>query len=400
MELEKQTRGIYGCVRCGVCVHKYGPWGDKYVCPIREHTVGFEPYSCRGRNQVAIGVLEGTIEVTPELAEVAYTCLLCGNCRQACGCIDMETFGHKIHQPSINKALRADLFTSGVELPAHVDMFCGAIEKTENIFGAPMEERGEWVTEDIKLDANADTIYFVGCLSSYREIEIAQATAKVLNILGIPFNIMGEEEHCCGNPMLMMGNLFLARDLMRHNYEFLKDKKVIASCAGCYRTFIQEYPKLLGEEHKIDATHIVKVLAEMIEQGKVKFTKQVKRTVVYHDPCELGREMDVYDEPRKILEAIPGLKVVEFESTRVQTWCCGGGGGLKGLDNDLAVDIATDKVKQANDVGAEVIISACPSCKTNINDGIRAAGSELDMLDILELVVEAGISKVKSKSKA
>jgi len=164
-------------------VHKYG-WGDRKVCPIREHTVGFEPYSSRGRNQVARGVLEGTIEITPDLAEVAYTCLLCGNCRQACGCIDMETFGPKIIQPHINKALRADLFSSGVELPEHVEMFCNAIEKNQNVMGYPNEERADWVEEaDIKLDPNADTIYFVGCLSSFREIEIAQAVGKVLNIL-------------------------------------------------------------------------------------------------------------------------------------------------------------------------------------------------------------------------
>jgi heterodisulfide reductase subunit D len=393
MELEKHTKGIYGCVRCGVCVHKYGPWGDKKVCPIREHTVGFEPYSCRGRNQVAQGVLEGTIEVTPELAKVAYTCLLCGNCRQACGCIDLDTFQMKIVQTHINKALRADLFASGVELPEHVAMFSNAIEKSANVFGAPKEERADWVTDDIKLSKNAKTIYFPGCLSSYREIEIARATAKVLNILGIPFNILGEDEQCCGNPMLMMGNLFLARDLMRHNYELLKGKKVIASCAGCYRTFIQEYPKLLGEEYTVDATHIVKVLADLIDQGKVKFTKKIKQTVVYHDPCELGRDTETYDEPRKILAAIPGLKLVEFESNRVQTWCCGGGGGVKGLDFDLSVEIATDKVKQANDVGATMIVSACPSCKTNINDGIKAANSDLKMIDIMELVLEAGIKK-------
>jgi len=395
MELEKHKRGIYGCVRCGVCVHKFNPWGTKKVCPIREHTTGFETYASRGRTQVARGVLEGTIEVTPDLAEVAYSCLLCGNCRQACGALDMENeLKPLIVQPHINKALRADLFTSGVQLPEHVEMFCNAIEKSQNVMGYPNEERGDWVEEvGIKLDPNADTIYFVGCLSSFREVEIAQAVGKVMNILDIPFNILGEQEHCCGNPMLMMGNLFLARDLMRHNCELMKGKKVIASCAGCYRIMIQDYPKMLGEECKIEAKHIVQVLAEQIEQGKVKFTKEVKKKVVYHDPCELGRDMQVYEAPRTILAAIPGLEVVEFESNQEQTWCCGGGGGVKGLNYDLSVEIGTDKVKQANDVGAEVIISACPSCKTNINDGIRAAGSDLGMEDILELVLEAGITK-------
>jgi len=196
--------------------------------------------------------------------------------------------------------------------------------------------------------------------------------------------------------MLMMGNLMLARDLMRHNYELMKDKNVIASCAGCYRILLQDYPKMLGlegDDYKIKPKHIVQVLAEQIEQGKVKFTREVKKTVVYHDPCELGRDTQTYDEPRKILEAIPGLTLVEFESHKEQTWCCGGGGGVKGTNYELAVEIGSDKVKQANDVGAEMIVSACPSCKRNIIDGINLVGSDLDTLDILELVIEAGITK-------
>ncbi len=398
MELEKQKRGIYSCTRCGVCVHKYGPYGTKRVCPIREHTAGHEPYANRGRIQVARGVLEGTIEITPKLAEVAYTCLLCGNCRQACGSLDLQNdLKPKIIQPHINKALRADLYESGIELPDAVHQFCDTVEKTQNVMGYANEDRAEWAEEeDIKLDPNADLIYFVGCLTSFREVEIAQAVGKILNILDIPFNILGEEEHCCGNPMLMMGNLFLAKDLMRHNYELMKGKKVVASCAGCYRILLQDYPKMLkleGDDYKIEPIHIVQLLAEQIEQGKVKFTKEINKTVVYHDPCELGRDTQTYDAPRQILEAIPGLKLVEFEANKEQTWCCGGGGGVKGTNYDLAVEIGSDKVKQANDVGAEMIVSACPSCKRNIIDGINLVGSDLDTLDVLELCIEAGITK-------
>ena len=397
MELEKQIRGIYGCTRCGVCVHKYNPWGTKRVCPIREHTGGLEPYSSRGRNQIAIGVLEGTIELSPELAEIAYTCLLCGNCRQACGAMDLlNNMKPLISQPDIMKALRADLFAAGVELPEAVNMFSNAIERESNIFGAPAAERRDWLTPDIKLDTDADMIYFPGCLVTYREQSTAVATAKILNTLDIKFNILGEDEQCCGNPMLMVGNLFLARDLARHNCDLLKDKKVITSCAGCYRTFKEEYPKLLGDECQIDAVHIVQLLADLIDQGKVKFTKEIKEKVVYHDPCELGRLMGVYDEPRKILQSIPGLELVEFERTQIQTWCCGGGGAVKGVNFDLSVEIGGDKIEQAKEVGATMIVSACPSCKMNINDAIRANESDLVMKDITELVIEAGIKAAKN----
>jgi len=397
-ELEKYRKGVTRCVRCGVCRSKYSLAQKVFrVCPSGEHTAGFWTNFPIGRVEVGRNVLEGRYDITDAPVQAIYECLLCGNCRETCGAVDMETFGPLIDHPHIIKAIRAELYASGAELPPEVHMFCDAIEKSQNVMGYPNEERGDWVEEaDIKLDPNADTIYFVGCLSSFREVEIAQAVGKVLNILDIPFNILGEEEHCCGNPMLMMGNLFLARDLMRHNYELMKGKKVIASCAGCYRILIQDYPKILGlegDDYQIEAKHIVQVLAELIEQGKVKFTKEVKKTVVYHDPCELGRDMRVFDEPRKILEAIPGLEVVEFVRNREKTWCCGGGGGVKGINYDLAVEIGTDKAAQAEEVGAEVVLSACPSCKRNIIDGIKAAGSNLDTLDILELVIEAGINK-------
>ncbi|MFC2009683.1 heterodisulfide reductase-related iron-sulfur binding cluster, partial [Chloroflexota bacterium] len=116
-----------------------------------------------------------------------------------------------------------------------------------------------------------------------------------------------------------------------------------------------------------------------------------REKLTYHDPCELGREMKMYDEPRIIIEAIPGVELVEMVRNRERTWCCGGGGGLKGVNFDMAVEIGMDKVKEALATGAKKIVSACPSCKININDAIRAAGAEAEIkaIDITELVVEA-----------
>ncbi|MFC2018170.1 (Fe-S)-binding protein [Chloroflexota bacterium] len=393
MELEKQIKGIYACVRCGVCVHKYNTWGTKFVCPVREHSAGMEPTAARGRIQIAKGILEGELEFTPGMAKSIYECCLCANCRQQCGAMDMETGTPKIDNPAITKALRADLFASGVEVPEAVIKFGEAIEKAFNIFGAPVEERNDWLTPDIKVAEEANTVYFPGCLATYRAPEVAQATAKILNILGIEFSIMGEEEHCCGDPMIMVGQMFLARELARYNWEHLKGKRVITSCAGCYRTFKDEYPKLLGEEYKIDAVHIVELLANLIDEGKIKFTKEIKEKVVYHDPCELGREMKVYDQPRKIIQSIPGIELVEMERTRENTFCCGGGGGVKGVNFDLSVKIAKSKVEEALATGATTLVSACPSCKGNINDAIKATGANLRAIDITELAIESGIVK-------
>jgi heterodisulfide reductase subunit D len=390
MEVEQYRRNVMKCVKCGCCRSKY-EWKENIyrVCPAGEHSSGFWANFSTGRLFLALDLLEGRLKYSDIPPELIYECTLCGNCRETCGAIDLATFDPLVDHPAIIKAMRADMFASDAVLPEGVNMFSNAIETSQNIFGAPIAERNDWLTPDIKLSKKADTIYFPGCLATYREQEVARATAKILNSLGIKFNILGEDEQCCGNPMLMVGNLFLARDLMQHNFEFLKDKKVITSCAGCYRTFKQEYPELLGEECAIDVVHIMQVLAEMIEQGKLKFTKRIKEKVTYHDPCELGRYMKVYEEPRNIIQAIPGIELVEMKRNRNRTWCCGGGGGLKGVNYDMAIDIGKDKVAEALATEAKIIVSACPSCKTNINDAIRAVGADLKAIDITELVAEA-----------
>jgi len=392
-ELEKVRTQVYRCIRCGVCRAKYSH-ADKIfrVCPSGEHSAGFWRNFGTGRVGIALELFEGTLafsDITPATVEAIYDCTLCANCREKCGALDMKTGKPLIDTPAIVKALRADLFDAGVEVPEAVNKFSEAIEKTKNIFGAPREEISDWLSPEIKVDKDADTVFFPGCLIAYRSPEIAQATARILNKLGIKFAILGEDEQCCGNPMLMVGNLFLARDLMRHNYELMQGKKVIASCAGCYRTFKEEYPKLLGEEYKLDAIHIVDLLTELIEAGKIKLNKVSEQKVVYHDPCELGREMKVYDQPRKIIQSIPGIELVELERNRDNSWCCGGGGGVKGTNPDLSLVIGKDKVEEALATGAKTIVSACPSCKTNVNDAIKATGADLKAIDITELVAEA-----------
>ncbi|MFC1925666.1 (Fe-S)-binding protein [Chloroflexota bacterium] len=394
-ELEKYRRNVTKCIRCGICRSKYNYEQKVFrVCPSGEHSAGFWTNFPSGRVAMALEILEGNLNPSDAPIQAIYECLLCANCREKCGAIDIATGKPLIDHPAIVKALRADFFAAGVEVPEAVIKFGDTIEKTCNIFGAPPEERTDWLLPEIKVAKEAGTVYFPGCLAAYRSAEIPQATAKILNNLGIEFSIMGEEEHCCGDPMIMVGQLFLARELARYNWEHLKDKKIITSCAGCHRTFKEEYPKLLGEEYKIDSVHIVELLAGLIDGGKVKFTGKIEEKVTYHDPCELGREMKVFDQPRKIIQSIPGIELVELERNRENTWCCGGGGGVKGVNYEMSIEIGKDTVEEALATGATTLVSACPSCKTNINDAVKAAGEDFRVIDIVELVAEAGISLV------
>ncbi len=393
-ELEKYKYSVYRCLRCGICRAKYNCDEKVFrVCPAGEHSAGFWTNYAGGRIALAREILDGRLKITDVPAEAVYECLLCGNCKEKCGSLDMTTFQPLIDSPAICKALRADMFAAGVAVPEGVRMFGENLEKTHNVFGAPVEERVEWLTPDIKVETDADTIFFPGCLAAYRAPEIALATAKILNKAGIKFSVIGEEEWCCGNPLLMTGQLALAREIAQHNLEALKGKRIITSCAGCFRCFKEEYPKLMGEEAQLNMVHIVELLPELIESGKIKFKpkKGKKEIVTYHDPCELGRVMGVYEPPRQVINAIPGVELVEMARNQANSWCCGGGGGLKGVKWEMAVEIGTDRIKEALATGAKRIISACASCKINLNDAIRSMGKEAEIkaIDITELVVEA-----------
>ncbi len=390
-ELEKLRKQVYNCGRCGVCMRKYIIPGVRGVCPVREHGSGFESDFSRGRIAVARAILEGDIEYSPKLAQVVYECLLCGNCRQQCGAVDMETFTPAIDVPAISKAMRADIFASGVAVPEGVRQLGLGVEKQHNVLNAPADTRADWLTDDIKVAKSADTVYFPGCITSYKGQEVARAMAKILNKVGVPFMILGEEEWCCGDPLLMTGQLDLAKEVARHNYELLKGKRVVTTCAGCFRTLKELYPQLLGEEYQLDAVHSTQLLAELVEAGKIKFKahKGKKEKVTYHDPCELGRDMKIFEEPRNVIKAVPGVELVEMERNQANSWCCGGGGGVKASNYALSLEIGKDKIPDVLETGAKKVISGCPSCKQSINDASRALRSDVQAIDITELVAEA-----------
>lgn len=396
-ELEKVRTQVYRCIRCGVCRGKFNYFEKVfYVCPAGEHSAGFWSNYSPGRVQLALEIFEGNLtlsDLSREAVAAIYDCTLCGNCRAKCGAIDAKTGKPVIDTPAIVKALRADLFAVGVEIPDGVARFGEGIEKTGNVFGAPAEDGADWLLPEIEVETDADTVYFPGCLTAYRSPGIAQATAKILNKAGIKFSILGEAEYCCGDPLIMTGQLLLARSVAQHNLERLKDKRVITSCAGCYRCFKEEYPKLMGEEYQLNVVHTVELLSELIDAGKLQFkTKkgEAMEKVTYHDPCELGREMGIYDQPRTTIRSIPGIELVEMVRNRANAWCCGGGGGLKGFKPEMSIEIAAqDRIPEALATGAKRVISACPSCISNINDGVAATGSDLRAIDITELVAEA-----------
>jgi len=241
----------------------------------------------------------------------------------------------------------------------------------------------------LALPKKSPILYFVGCTSAYRRTEIARATLKILRKAKVDFTMMNDEI-CCGSVFFRTGIIDLAKELAASNLENIKKTDadtVVTSCAGCYRMLKLDYPTFISPiDFKV--LHTVELLSSLIESGDIKFKTKSKLKVSYHDPCHLGRHCGIYEEPRRILEKIPNIELVEMEWIKDKSFCCGAGAGLKALAEDLATSIARRRLDDALGKGAGVIVSACPFCKHNLLDSANKYNLKIEVKDVAEIVAE------------
>lgn len=216
-------------------------------------------------------------------------------------------------------------------------------------------------------------LYFRGCTAREKETSIQKATEKLLDLAGVNYHIL-EDEKCCGSVLLRTGFFKEAQRQIEKNTEVLKGEKIITSCAGCYKTLKEDYDGL-------DVVHISQLLDELIEEGKLDFDEK-EMNVTYHDSCHLARHMDVFDEPRNVIESV--ANIVEMENNRENSLCCGAGGGVKSAYPEIATQMAQERISQAKDTGCETLVTACPFCKLNLSN------DELEVLDLTEFLVKYG----------
>jgi heterodisulfide reductase subunit D len=355
---------------------------------------------------IARAILEGRLKYTPELVSNLYACPTCGSCEARCDIVA------KLELTKIFEAMRADAVKAEVAPLAKQKAFGMHIDKEHNPYFESHNDRLAWLPTSVKLPETAETVYFAGCTTSYREKRIAIATLEVLQKLGLNFTIM-KDEWCCGSPALRTGQLetpwISMKKIVQHNIhevEKAKAKKIVTSCAGCYRTWKKDYAEdnkdVLERKDgdKLEVLHITELLEQLIKNGELRFEKEVKMRITYHDPCHLGRHVGVYDAPRNVLKAIPGIELIEMKRTREDAWCCGAGGGFKSGYADWAVETAVQRVKEAEELGVEAIVSACSFCWRNLSDAIKKCGSKLKMYDVVELVNQALEPKRKATNNA
>ncbi len=397
-ELEKLEDFREDLMTCGHCMgcNVFNWWTlDKWVdcCPSGKK-YGFISYFAVGRIELGRAILEEEIEPQDieALKKIAYACPTCGACTLQC-----KEY-KEMDNVSIIEALRAKMVELGYgPLPEHLK-FSENIDKENNPYGDSHASRLDWLPKDAKLDDSSEVGYFVGCTSSYREQELAKATVKLLNKAKIPFQLVGKDEYCCGSPLLRTGLRKKAADLAKYNVAAIEKKgikKIIFSCAGCYRTFKEDYPKMIGEL-PFELDHLVTFLDEQLKEGKLKLTKKLDKVVTYHDPCHMGRhiirkkrKVGIFDEPRRLLEAIPGITLREMVRTRENAWCCGAGGGVKASFKDLAMETAVDRIEEAVTTGSDILVSACPFCRRNLMDAIKEKNASIEFKDVVELLEAA-----------
>lgn len=368
---------IMACIMCGFC---------RLGCPTHAEKL-VESVNARGRVILAYNLMTGRIAPSEELASRFYACTTCLNCRATCPA--------GIEVAEIVEAARKRLVEEGYLPKSFLPMLQSMTEKG-NPFGEEPEKRTEtYPSGFVQPQGKVETMLFLGCVPSYQDTRIVPSVMKLMDRVGISYGTMGEKENCCGYLAYLVGSMGDFSKAMEANlnlWEKSSPENLVTTCAGCYKTIKQLYPR--HTRRPVPKTlHLVEYMDQLIQEGKVSFQGAFQAKVVYHDPCDLGRHMNIFEPPRRVLRAIPGLELLEFPLNRLLAKCCGGGGGLKAFDFGMSDQIAYKRVQQAREIGAEVIVSACPSCKRTLQAAAarlkREEKSKIQVMDITEVLAKA-----------
>ena len=357
------------CYQCGLC---------DTVCPWNKVTT----FSMRKL------VREATFGLTEIEGEAIWRCTTCGKCPQRCP--------RDVKQIESGVALRRLATQYGVfhTTARPLRSVSGSLAGEGNPLGEERSKRANWA-KDLSVETfteGMEILYFPGCYLSYdaRLKKVAAATATILNQAGVDFGILGSQENCCGESIRKTGDEQLFKRLMKENAKtFIENgvHKILVSSPHCYHTFKNEYPEF---NVNFEVVHISQFLLQLISEGRLKLNKELPQKVTYHDPCYLGRHNNIYEEPREVLESVPGLELVEMAESHQDSLCCGGGGGRIWMETPKEERFSDLRLRQAIEAGAEALVTSCPYCITNFEDSrLTLEDSEaIEIKDITEIVQE------------
>ncbi len=388
----KELLDGYACAVCGRCTDVCpANISGKILSPMhivenmKEHVLDTGPSVIKGEDEQDEKPLVGTwIQ-----EEALWDCLTCGACVEECP-VGVE------HIDSIVD-MRRNLVMERAEMPETAMNALLSMEQRGHPWRGTTFTRTDWAEGlEVKTLAQfpeAEILFWVGCTAALeqRSQSVARAMAKILKRAGVEFAILGDDETCSGDPARRMGNEYLYQILAGQNIETFKRydvKKIVTICPHCFNTIKNEYPHLGGE---FEVMHYSEFVAQLIEQGRIKPVVRLESAVAYHDSCYLGRHNGVYDAPRRIAQAIPGLRLVEMERRRERGFCCGAGGGHMWIEESRGRRVNHVRTEHFLDTEASTVAVSCPFCLQMFEEGIGSMElqGEKRAKDLLEILDES-----------
>lgn len=369
----------YACSQCGYCVDEC----DQY------YGRGWESQTPRGKWYYLREFMAGRARWNQKMVDAVMACTTCELCNVRC-CLDLPI------EPSWLK-LRGQLIHDEGRLTfPPFEIMRASLRKELNIWAAYRVDRPRWMPEDKQgaLPERAEVAYFPGCTASFVEHDIAQATACLLTKAGVEFTYLGHDEACCGIPMLVSGLWDAWEEILRHNVEAMKArgvKTVVTSCPACWlvwHTLYPEWAAKLGIDYSFEARHWSEVVADQIAAGKMAFDHSLDMKVTWHDSCHMGRAGKIYEAPRQVIQAIPGVELVEMEHNRQEAHCCGSVLSLV-ADPPAAARIGDLRLQEARATGAQALIASCPCCEVQLRVTADKTGSDMPIIDLAHLACDA-----------
>lgn len=357
------------CMQCGMCAGS---------CPWR---LVDGPFNIRRLIRMAQLGVEGY-----ESDDILYGCTTCNKCVLKCP--------RGVTIIDVVRSMRAMIAETGA-IPAVLRTATGSVHSNGNPWSEPREKRTKWAEGlDVpRFDGSQEYFLFVCCTSCFdvRSQNIARSIVSVLKKLGISFGIIGEEENCCGESVRKMGaeELFMKTAEKNINlYQSKGVKKIVTTSPHCYYTFTKEYPELGAE---FEVYHYTQLIGSLFSQGKIAVKSTIGKKITYHDPCYLGRHSEVYDIPRELLANLTNGNLIEMKRSKKESLCCGGGGGRLWMETKPEWRFSDLRVREAVDLGADILATACPYCISMLEDSRKTTNNEerITIKDISELLDEA-----------
>lgn len=363
------------CNKCGFCL----PSCPTYLVKKKES------FSSRGRNAITRFAIENKLQLNEDTENAIFTCLGCGACEAVClSSVKTKELIFRDRECQVGEGF----------YPKITDRLVKTLEGTKNISDDDQDERAEWqeliknLPEENFEKEKAEVLFFVGCVASFFPMvqKIPANMATIMKKAGVDFTILGGDEWCCGFPLIGAGMPEKLEQMKVHNLKKVADvgaKKVVFTCPSCFHTWKHQY------NTQVELVHASQFINQLIKAGRIRLKKEIKIRTTYHDPCDLGRNTGVYEEPREIIKAVPGIDFVELPTNRKFSVCCGGGGNVEMTDADLSAQVAQMKLDAIKSVGAEMVVTACQQCVRTMATRAKRTKTELAVKDLTELVVEA-----------